>query len=727
MKGQPFWYVMLIIAIAALSFSGCNQQQGSGPQPQPQPQPQPSFTLAVSPAQLDLLQWDTAKVNLTVTPKNGFTGTVELSLEGAPAGVSISPTQVQVSGSDPVTAVVTFSAAEDAAAGSAAVRLHGAAGQLSAEVQISLNVRALAKDWSLQSLPLRGVAGDGSGKLVAVSGGGWVLVSNDSGQHWQRYSVGEPETQLNAVTYGGGRFVAVGMSKKVFVSTDGENWTGYYLDSGSSPNTYQLLGIAYGGGYFVAAGAGGYFVSEDNGQTWTKYQVSGKYFYDVAFGDGKFTMVGEDDNINQGELLTVATDDFGNQSLANNTGEDAVVQTVIYDGSRFVALTYNKVYTSNDGGQNWSSENANGYFLPQPHLAYGSGEYVAVGCCGYTKTSTNLTSWSSTNRLQLIDDPVVHAASFTDVFYDAGAGFVAVGDGDQIALSSDGSSWSFAVTGTASNVTGLVYNGSGFISGDGNDGQEFSYDGGADSSWQPLSEAPGAVHGLGYDGSKYVALLYNDLATSDDGVHWDTLSPALGFTGKGVTAAGGKIVVVGESGNVAYSSDHGDSWDTATAGDGTHDLYGVAYGNGKYVAVGRGGAIFTSSDASGWDEVTNSPTTSDLKSVAYGHGRFVAVGEASSAVVLVSEDGQQWRQLDNLPSLSGVYLEAVTYGERGFVVVGSWYDPNSPSSLSGVLYSADGLHWKAVALPANETLSAVACGGGVCVAGGTNGLMVVAR
>ncbi|BCZ90314.1 hypothetical protein [Thermus thermophilus] len=62
----------------------------------------PDFDLALSPQALEVERGGSGRTVLTLTPQNGFTGTVALSLVGAPSGVSLSPTSVQVTGSSPV-------------------------------------------------------------------------------------------------------------------------------------------------------------------------------------------------------------------------------------------------------------------------------------------------------------------------------------------------------------------------------------------------------------------------------------------------------------------------------------------------------------------------------------------------------------------------------------------------------------------------------------------------
>jgi hypothetical protein len=49
------------------------------------------FTISLNPTSLTVQQGGSGTTTLTITPQNGFTGAVGLSLVGAPSGVSLSP------------------------------------------------------------------------------------------------------------------------------------------------------------------------------------------------------------------------------------------------------------------------------------------------------------------------------------------------------------------------------------------------------------------------------------------------------------------------------------------------------------------------------------------------------------------------------------------------------------------------------------------------------------
>jgi hypothetical protein len=102
--------------------------------------PGPDFTLSLNPSSLTLQQGSSGTTQLTITPQGGFTGTVFLSLAGAPPGVTLSPTSVNVPGPGPVTYVLTLSVAGSVPAGSYNLQLTAISGTLTRTANLTLTV-----------------------------------------------------------------------------------------------------------------------------------------------------------------------------------------------------------------------------------------------------------------------------------------------------------------------------------------------------------------------------------------------------------------------------------------------------------------------------------------------------------------------------------------------------------------------------------------------------------
>jgi hypothetical protein len=98
----------------------------------------PSYTLVATTATVSLVQGSTSTDTVTVTPANGFTGSVSLTATGLPTGVTVS------FGTNPATGAsgITFTASSTATTGTSTVTISGTAGTLTASTTISLTVTA---------------------------------------------------------------------------------------------------------------------------------------------------------------------------------------------------------------------------------------------------------------------------------------------------------------------------------------------------------------------------------------------------------------------------------------------------------------------------------------------------------------------------------------------------------------------------------------------------------
>ncbi|UFH52715.1 T9SS type A sorting domain-containing protein [Spirosoma sp. KNUC1025] len=126
----------------------------------------------------------------------------------------------------------------------------------------------------------------GKGRYVAV-GQGQAAVSTN-GLTWTQSSM-QTSTAFQDVTCGNGLFVAVGTGGAIYTSTDGVTWT-----SRVSNTTNTLSGIAYGNGYFVAVGSGGGNLRRSvDGITWTgSGNTSSTGTGSITFGNGQFVIAG---------------------------------------------------------------------------------------------------------------------------------------------------------------------------------------------------------------------------------------------------------------------------------------------------------------------------------------------------------------------------------------------------------------------------------------------------
>jgi hypothetical protein len=141
----------------------------------------PDFTLSLNPTSLSAQRGSNGTTQLTITPQNGFTGTVNLSLVGAPSGVTLSPTSVSVAGSGPVTRNLTVSVGSGVATGTYNLQVRATSGSLTKTAGLSLTVTASGGGGSstitvrqLDTAPLVGAyyrTGGGSWQALSFTGG----------------------------------------------------------------------------------------------------------------------------------------------------------------------------------------------------------------------------------------------------------------------------------------------------------------------------------------------------------------------------------------------------------------------------------------------------------------------------------------------------------------------------------------------------------------------------
>jgi hypothetical protein len=135
------------------------------------------FTISLNPTSLTVPQGTSATTTPTLTPQNGFTGTVNLSLVSAPSGVTLSPASVTVSGSSPVNQTLTVSVGSGVATGTYSLQVRATSGSLTKTANLSLTVTAPATDFSmvLESNTLTLAPGGTAYVRLSVTGSGGTL------------------------------------------------------------------------------------------------------------------------------------------------------------------------------------------------------------------------------------------------------------------------------------------------------------------------------------------------------------------------------------------------------------------------------------------------------------------------------------------------------------------------------------------------------------------------
>lgn len=542
---------------------------------------------------------------------------------------------------------------------------------------------------------LNGVA-YGGGKFVAVGVNGRVLVSTDV-TTWTPVAT-LPTTALNAVAFDAFQWVAVGNGGALFTSRDGVNWT---QRNASTTNT--LRAIATVNNAWIATGDNGTIITSLDGVNWS-VRTSGvtQGLYAVAGTTGRYVAAGL-----TGALLT--SPDAITWTRVTPAGVTGDFYAAGYFNNLFVvAGATGAIYSSVDGVA-WSvrTSPANGNWLRA--VGYGGGRYVFMSDGDRVVVSTDLAVYA--NVTMPAYSPTVPRWS---IAYGAGQ-FVAVGNGGEISSSPDGSNW----TARGSSGARWANNHAAFLN---NQWIVSASVGGILTSpdgvrWtRSVSPIGNWLRGAAYGAGRYV--IAGDqgwIISSTDLVTW-TGTQAASTTTQSFTSiafANDRFVAVGAAGTIVTSTD-GLTWTAATSGVLTALQYVGVFRN-RFYAVGNNGVILASVDGLAWAPLA-SGTTQNLLSLGSDGGTLLVVGSART--ILASTDGQNF-VTRAAPNSNAFSFRGVTRCNGGWLIVGD----------AGVaMFSLDGIAWSLLeTLGEAESLAAVASNGTSTVIAGNGGTILQAN
>jgi hypothetical protein len=235
-----------------------------------------------------------------------------------------------------------------------------------------------------------------------------IVLRSADGVTWARQSIAAQHEWLSGITYCKGQFVAVSAWGGILTSTDGVSWVQRYSSG------FNLYGVAYGNGQFVAVGYLDWttttnyqeiytpvILTSGDGASWVEHQPGvsavGAGLSQIAYGNGLFVAVG-----------TAYADGSPDSTYATPSSIYAVTPLIL---------------TSSDA-VNWAEQPSG----PEPEslrsIAYGNGQFVAVGMLGHILTSSDSVNW-------VRHQSGAQLALLSAVTYGDGR-FVAVGSGGTI-------------------------------------------------------------------------------------------------------------------------------------------------------------------------------------------------------------------------------------------------------------------------------------------------------
>lgn len=251
----------------------------------------------------------------------------------------------------------------------------------------------------------------------------------------------------NSITYGNGKYIAVGQNGSMAYSSDGKDWT--YNQVGT--NFWKK--VIYGNNKFIAVGGyndGGYIATSTDGVTWSiTKDVTDAHIFDICYIEKV-----RDDSSKEPIFVIVChwgvlrergyilkSNDGVNWTSIITLGDSYGWNAICYGDNQFVAVG-NKNGTSGscgiaislDDGSSWEildNSNADTWNA----VTYGKEKYVAVGNDGYITSSEDGTTWKNP-----IGFSINAITQWFNVAY-LDDKFVAVGNNGNYTTSSDGLEW----------------------------------------------------------------------------------------------------------------------------------------------------------------------------------------------------------------------------------------------------------------------------------------------
>ena len=206
---------------------------------------------------------------------------------------------------------------------------------------------------------------DTAAKFVAIRNGAGATSAYSTvanlGSSWTAGNTLASKTDLAAITYGGGVYVAVGGTSgtaSAVSSTDGITW----IDRSSAITSLSggsYGAVAYGNGTFVAVNYGGIITSySTNGVSWTAGgdlpNVGSNFWTSIAYGNGRFVAI----QGNGGASTSVAYSlDKGTTWTAApaGIGSSLTWQTIRYAQGQFIAIASGtQTCATSPDGINWT-------------------------------------------------------------------------------------------------------------------------------------------------------------------------------------------------------------------------------------------------------------------------------------------------------------------------------------------------------------------------------------
>jgi PKD repeat protein len=570
------------------------------------------------------------------------------------------------------------------------VRRPGLAGPLSRLLRYGSPLRGMLLA-SLALLALVAASSIASASFVAV--GVAVTSASQDGVAWDTRPL--PDNREIRGIHWSGKWVATGDDGLILFSTDAKNWT-----AAAGGGTTDWWEAEYGGGQWLVVGSDGAIASSVDGETWlpvcpgavgclptstcttmgvcVSTQLTG-----LAYAAGRWVVVGAG-NMGSGHILT--STNGGASWVAESWPRGVALRDVASDGTSFVAVGQTGTVARRTSTGEWQplivqSSLTSPAVWQLNAIAYGGGNWVAVGVDGTTITSPNGLAWTRQGTSQ-------PGVVYSSVAW-SGTQWMRVGPVASL-WTSPGPPWSWTLTTLPAANAGLHD-----VWANGNDAVAVGGAGllvrKASPTWI-RERGPSGIglndvdHGLAAGEPGWLAVGIAQSVTSPDGLSWTPRqSPNLHAVTFTDALNDGQWIAVGDSGMVRYSQD-AVSWTSIGPPGLAASLQDVAYDGNRYVAVGTGGTIITSPTGQPWTSRTIGGAT--LRAVV-GDGALWVVG-GDGGRILTSSDAVAWTPQTS-PTARDIY--GLAFDGRRFLAVAT----NPQGSSYDVIASEDGTNWSLLA------------------------------
>lgn len=523
----------------------------------------------------------------------------------------------------------------------------------------------------------------GNGKFVGLTDGfgARYLYTSADGETWTRPNA-PISNRLNKVTFADGKFVAVGDSGQIAVSTDGATWT---VRSGQD----TFLDVAFGNGRWVVAANAPKLLSSADLESWTPAAGlgTGYTFEEVEFGNGVFLAVGQYGN------WWRSTD---GQNWQQVDGSGAADGQLVFSNGRFISSSTLGIATSEDG-LSWIALNTS----PKFFVAAAPGGFLAHAPNGIEFSADGAT-WTRAGSISTSfgENVICFAASANKWLLAGGRGL--------LAESTDGQAWTRSTTPAAPSATQVAFGNGRFVRFSAEPGIRHSTNG---ADWELVESAP-ALSALAGGNGVWIGVSADQASVyvSTDLSSWFSVQGLSGPFSKRIVFGGGQFVI-GTSAGLATTAD-GQHWNQPTLA-GAGSTIPIGYLNGRFAAMSADRRPITSDDGVTWT-IHDGKTVFGGPNFAAGNDRFVSTYGAGMGYgnCSWSLDGINWN-VQHIDSGSTHSNDSLAFGNGVFL----------DTDYYGNIYeSRDGLTWQG-GRQAPQNFSSTAFGNGTWVVVGGDSVL----